>query len=183
MGSKGGTTVESREIDPILSEAAYDVLDQAAAASALPYIQYRGPQVAAPSPSREASKANTQTAAAAFGLDPGAGTYLPEPTTYAGGVQGYGVGDLYDQALAESIPPSLREDIDLLFAPVDYSEPGAENYDVTSRRAESDVFSGEYSQDLPQSRAPTTIMDEEDEEEDDPMSMFAITAEDRAGGR
>lgn len=45
--------------------------------------------------------ANTNRGASSFGLTPSAGTGMPPPTTFAGGVQGYSSGGLYDQALEE----------------------------------------------------------------------------------
>ena len=44
---------------------------------------------------------NTNAGALAFGMDAPTGTGMPAPQTYAGGVQGYGSGSLYDQALGE----------------------------------------------------------------------------------
>jgi hypothetical protein len=70
--------------------------------AALGNVAYYGPDVAAMTPMQMSAGQGINTAAGAFGL--GANDLsmgMPAPQTFAGGVQGYSSGDLYDQALRE----------------------------------------------------------------------------------
>jgi hypothetical protein len=68
----------------------------------LGYTPYYGPDVAAMTPMQVAAAQNVNQGASAFGLaapsDPMAG--MPTAETFAGGVQGYSSGPIYDQSLA-----------------------------------------------------------------------------------
>lgn len=76
------------------------VASRAQAVSNLGFAHWRGPDVAAFSPMQNAAFQGVSQAASAFGMPSGQGDYLPKPTTYAGGVQGYSAQPLYQQQLA-----------------------------------------------------------------------------------
>jgi hypothetical protein len=70
------------------------------------YMPYYGPDIAAFNPTQQAAFNSNIGAAEAFGMVPqGSLTAMqgmaPEATTYAGGLQAYSSGNLFDQALAE----------------------------------------------------------------------------------
>jgi hypothetical protein len=70
------------------------------------YMPYYGPDIAAFNPTQLAAFNSNIGAAEAFGMVPqGSLTAMqgmaPEATTYAGGLQAYSSGNLFDQALAE----------------------------------------------------------------------------------
>lgn len=102
-GGKGGSQTTTVQIPAWLQEAAQRNLARADQTSTIGYTPYYGPDVAALTPMQQAAMANTNQAALSFGLaapsDPMAG--VPLPQTFSGGVQGYGSGGLYDQALGE----------------------------------------------------------------------------------
>jgi hypothetical protein len=101
-GGKGGSTSTSVEIPAWLQDAAQANLAKATEISKTPFAPYYGPDVAALTPLQQAGMANTNAGASAFGMggtsSPTAG--MPAAQTYAGGMQGYSSGGLYDQALA-----------------------------------------------------------------------------------
>jgi hypothetical protein len=102
-GGKGGSTTSSVEIPAWLENAAQTNLARADQLSTIGYTPYYGPDVAALTPMQQASMQNTNQGASAFGMaaptDAMAG--MPQAQTFAGGVQGYSSGGLYDQALSE----------------------------------------------------------------------------------
>lgn len=102
-GGKGGSTTTSVEIPAWLENAAQTNLARADQLSTIGYTPYYGADVAALTPMQQASMQNTNQGAAAFGMaaptDAMAG--MPQAQTFAGGVQGYSSGGLYDQALSE----------------------------------------------------------------------------------
>lgn len=100
-GGKGGSQTTSVQIPAWLEQAAQSNLGRADELSKIGYTPYYGPDVAALTPMQEAAMRNTNAGAQAFGMDAPTGTGMPAPQTYAGGVQGYGSGSLYDQALGE----------------------------------------------------------------------------------
>ena len=77
------------------------VIDQAKAAQNVGYVPYMGPSVAAYTPAQQAAFNNVNAAAGAYGMEQAAGTGLPPPTTYAGGVQGYSSYPMYEQSLQQ----------------------------------------------------------------------------------
>ena len=99
--AKGGSQTTSVQIPAWLENAAKANLSRAEGTAAIGPTPYYGPDVAALTPMQEAAMANTNRGAAAFGMTPSAGTGMPPPTTFAGGVQGYSSGSIYDQALEE----------------------------------------------------------------------------------
>lgn len=103
-GGKGGTQTTEVKIPEWLEAAARENLARGQAVANIGYTPYYGPDVAAMTPMQLAAMQGTSSAAGAFGL-PGGGMTgmegMPTPQTFAGGVQGYSSGGLYDQALAE----------------------------------------------------------------------------------
>lgn len=103
-GGKGGTQTTEVKIPEWLEAAARENLARGQAVANIGYTPYYGPDVAAMTPMQLAAIQGTSSAAGAFGL-PGGGMTgmegMPTPQTFAGGVQGYSSGGLYDQALAE----------------------------------------------------------------------------------
>ena len=100
-GGKGGSQSTSVTIPAWLEEAAQRNIGRAENLAQIGYTPYYGPEVAAMTPMQLAAMQGTNQAAGAFGLgqvDPTAG--MPQSQTFAGGVQGYGSGGLYDEALA-----------------------------------------------------------------------------------
>lgn len=104
-GGKGGRESTEVKIPAWLEDAAKETLARGAYTSEIGYTPYYGPDVAAMTPIEIAANQGLASAAGAFGLPGGElsmGTEgMPMPQTFAGGVQGYSSGGLYDQALAE----------------------------------------------------------------------------------
>lgn len=104
-GGKGGRETTEVKIPEWLEAAAKENLARGQAVANLGPMPYYGPDVAAMTPLQIASNQGLSSAAGAFGLGGGGlsmGTEgMPTPQTFAGGVQGYSSGGLYDQALAE----------------------------------------------------------------------------------
>ena len=104
-GGKGGSQTTVQEIPKWLEEPTVRNLARAEQAANIGYTPYYGPEVAAFNPTQMAAMQSNIGAAEAFGLVPQgqltAAQGMPAPTTYAGGMQGYGSGDLYEQAVAE----------------------------------------------------------------------------------
>lgn len=102
-GGKGGSQTSSVEIPKWLEEPAKRNLARGEQAANIGYMPYYGPDVAALNPTQQAAMSNANSAASAFGLAApvGAGSGLPQAQTFAGGVQGYSSGDLFDQAVQE----------------------------------------------------------------------------------
>lgn len=102
-GGKGGSQTSAQSIPAWVEGPARENLAQARVAGQIGYMPYYGPEVAGLSPMQQQSMQNTYSGLQAFGLAP-EGQYqsnLPPLETYAGGVQGYGSGNLFDQAVAE----------------------------------------------------------------------------------
>lgn len=102
-GGKGGSNTSAQSIPAWVEGPAKENLAQARVAGQIGYMPYYGPEVAGLSPMQQQSMQNTYSGLQAFGLAP-QGQYqsnLPPMETYAGGVQGYGSGNLFDQAVAE----------------------------------------------------------------------------------
>lgn len=100
-GGKGGSQTTQVEIPEWLSSAAQANLAQGRDVSQIGYTPYYGPDVAALTPTQQATRANIGQFAQAFGMQGIPDMALGTPTTYAGGIQGYSSGDLYDQAVQE----------------------------------------------------------------------------------
>lgn len=101
-GGKGGKTTTEVKIPEWLESAARSNIGRAENVAGLGYTPYYGPDVAAMTPMQTAAGQGINTAAGAFGLGSGELSMgMPAPQTFAGGVQGYSSGGLYDQSLAE----------------------------------------------------------------------------------
>lgn len=104
-GGKGGSTTSKVEIPAWLESAAMENLARGRHVAQLGYAPYYGPDVAAMTPLQISANQGLASAAGAFGL-PGGGLSMgtegmPTQQTFAGGVQGYSSGGLYDQAVQE----------------------------------------------------------------------------------
>jgi hypothetical protein len=101
-GGKGGQSTTEVKIPEWLETAARGNIGRAENVAGLGYTPYYGPDVAAMTPMQTAAGQGINTAAGAFGLGSGELSMgMPAPQTFAGGVQGYSSGGLYDEALAE----------------------------------------------------------------------------------
>lgn len=105
MAKGGSTYVQSapqtvtQDIPQYIEDASKQNLALADKLAGIGYVPYYGPDIAALSPMQQAAMQNTQQAAGAFGMDTGAGQYMPEPTTFAGGVQGYSSAPMFEQSV------------------------------------------------------------------------------------
>ena len=97
--AKGGRESTDQTLPKFFETALQRGVGMGTDLAAMPYAEYRGPDVAAFSPMQQASFQNTQDAAAAFGMNSGAGSYMPTPVE-AGGVMGYSSAPVYDAARA-----------------------------------------------------------------------------------
>lgn len=100
-GGKGGKTTTEVQIPQYLEDAVRGNIARGSDVAKLGYTPYYGPDVAAMTPMQVAAAQNINQGASAFGLaapsDPMAG--MPQAQTFAGGVQGYSSGPIYDQSL------------------------------------------------------------------------------------
>ena len=100
-GGKGGKQTTEVQIPQWLEDAARENIARGSDVAKLGYTPYYGPDVAAMTPMQVAAAQNINQGASAFGLaapsDPMAG--MPEAQTFAGGVQGYSSGPIYDESL------------------------------------------------------------------------------------
>lgn len=104
MSSKGGSASSSVQIPDWIKGPAERNLARAETAAQIGYMPYYGPDVAAFSPQQQQAQQMAFGAGQAFGLIPQTqqfSTGLPQAQTFAGGLQGYSSGSLYDQAVAE----------------------------------------------------------------------------------
>ena len=105
-GGKGGKQTTTTTIPEWVREPAERNIARAETAQKIGYMPYYGPDIAAFNPTQNAAFSANIGAAEAFGLVPQGSLaafqgMAPAPTTYAGGIQAYSSGDLFDQALAE----------------------------------------------------------------------------------
>ena len=105
-GGKGGKETTTSGIPDWVQAPAERNIGRAELAQKIGYMPYYGPDVAAFNPTQLAAFNSNIGAAEAFGMVPqGSLTAMqgmaPEATTYAGGLQAYSSGNLFDQALAE----------------------------------------------------------------------------------
>lgn len=100
-GGKGGSSKSQVKIPAWLQNAAQANMARADKIAQIGYTPYYGPDVAAFNPTQQAAFQNTNDAAQAFGLaapsDPMAG--MPQPQTFANGVQGYSSQPMFQQSL------------------------------------------------------------------------------------
>jgi hypothetical protein len=105
-GGKGGKETTTSSIPAWVQAPAERNIARAELAQKIGYMPYYGPDVAAFNPTQLAAFNSNIGAAEAFGMVPqGSLTAMqgmaPEANTYAGGLQAYSSGNLFDQALAE----------------------------------------------------------------------------------
>ncbi|WP_347852481.1 hypothetical protein [Planktomarina sp.] len=105
-GSKGGSRQTTSTLPAWVQAPAERNIARAEQAQKIGYMPFYGPDVAAFNPTQQAAFNTNIGAAEAFGMLPqGSLTAMqgmaPEPQTFAGGLQGYSSGALFDQALAE----------------------------------------------------------------------------------
>lgn len=105
-GGKGGSQTTSSSIPDWVQAPAERNIARAETAQKVGYMPFYGPDVAAFNPTQQAAFNSNIAAAEAFGMVPqGSLTAMqgmaPTPNTYAGGLQAYSSGSLFDQALAE----------------------------------------------------------------------------------
>jgi hypothetical protein len=100
-GGKGGKQTTEVQIPQYLEDAVKENIARGSDVAKLGYTPYYGPDVAAMTPMQTAAAQNINQGASAFGLaapsDPMAG--MPTAETFAGGVQGYSSGPIYDESL------------------------------------------------------------------------------------
>tara|TARA_Y100000015_G_C2392696_1_gene91018 strand:+ start:1436 stop:1930 length:495 start_codon:yes stop_codon:yes gene_type:complete len=116
-GGKGGSSSTSVQIPAYIEDAAKSNLGLADKISNIGYTPYYGPDVAAFSPMQDAAFQNTQGAASAFGMNTGAGQYMPEATEFAGGVKGYSSAPTYEQSVENlaQFRPAQKQYMDTFF--------------------------------------------------------------------
>lgn len=102
-GGKGGSTTSRVEIPAWAEEAARANLARADQLAQIGFVPETAalPTVAAFSPAQEAAFQGTNLMASAFGLPAAAGTGMPAPTEFAGGIRGYSAAPLYEAAVAD----------------------------------------------------------------------------------
>lgn len=100
-GGKGGSQTSSVKLPGFIEDAVERAIARGEAAGRIGFVPSTGPDVAAFTPMQEASFAGTNQAASAFGLPTATGTGLPQPLTFAGGVQGLSSRGLFDQMVSD----------------------------------------------------------------------------------
>ena len=105
--AKGGSTSQETNLPKFVETGLRQSIGMGRDVSQMGYTPYYGPDVAAFSPMQQAAFEGTNQMAGAFGMPTAQGQYMPEPTTYAGGVQGYSSAPVFEQAqqaLQENAP-------------------------------------------------------------------------------
>lgn len=100
-GGKGGSSKSEVKIPAWLQDAARANMARADKIAQIGYTPYYGPDVAAFNPMQQAAFQNTADAASAFGMAAPANGMagMPQPQTFANGVQGYSSQPMFQQAL------------------------------------------------------------------------------------
>ena len=98
-GGKGGSQTTQASVPQWLEDPARRNIERAEEISQIGYVPYSGPEVAAFTPSQVTAMNNNASMAGAYGRA-GGGFTMPEPTQFAGGVQGYSSLPLYEQSIA-----------------------------------------------------------------------------------
>jgi len=101
-GGKGGSQTSRVEIPAYIEGPSRRNLQRAEQLAQVGYMPYYGPSVAAFTPMQAQAMQSTADAAAAFGLAPQMDVMagMPQAQDF-GGVQGYGTGQMFEQALAD----------------------------------------------------------------------------------
>jgi hypothetical protein len=103
-GGKGGSQKSKVTIPQWIEQPTIRNLTRAEQVAKMGYQPYYGPEVAAFTPMQQQAMQSQYDAASAFGMAPMGGDAMagmPTPTEYAGGVMGYGSGDIFDQSVNE----------------------------------------------------------------------------------
>ena len=103
-GGKGGSQSSKVEIPQWIEQPTIRNLARAEQVARMGYQPYYGPEVAAFTPMQQQAMQSQYDAASAFGMAPMGGDAMagmPTPTEYAGGVMGYGSGDIFEQSVNE----------------------------------------------------------------------------------
>jgi hypothetical protein len=126
-GGKGGSKTTRTEIPAYIEDAAKSNLGLADKISNIGYTPYYGPDVAAFTPMQDASFQNTQDAASAFGMNAGAGQYMPEATEFAGGGMGYSSAPMFEQSVENlaQFRPAQSQYMDTFFMNPQTGEAGS----------------------------------------------------------
>ena len=96
----GGTKEDKVTLPKFYETALQQQIGMAGDASATGYVPYYGPDVAAFSPMQQAAFQGTDQMASAFGMPTTGGQqYMPAPTTFADGTQGYSSQPLFQQSV------------------------------------------------------------------------------------
>lgn len=100
-GGKGGSSKSQTTIPTWIQEPAIRNIARAEDVARMGYQPYYGPEVAAFNPMQTAAMQSAADAAYAFGIGPqmNVSSSIPQPTEYAGGIQGYGSGDIFEQSV------------------------------------------------------------------------------------
>ena len=97
--AKGGETVSEKTAPKFAETAEQQKIGLGRDLSAMGYNPYIGPDIASMSPMEQAAYQGTDMMAGAFGMPTtGGASYMPEPTTFAGGVQGYSSAPMFGEA-------------------------------------------------------------------------------------
>lgn len=101
-GGKGGSQTSKVEIPSWIQGPASRNIQRAEQLAQVGYMPYYGPSVAALTPMQLQAMQSTADAAAAFGIAPQMDVTagMPQAQDF-GGIQGYGSGQMFEQALAE----------------------------------------------------------------------------------
>jgi len=101
-GGKGGRQNNEVIMPAFAEKALQQGVGMAQDVSALGYVPYYGPDVAAFSPQQQAAFQGTNQMADAFGMPSAASQqYMPQAQTFDGGIQGYSSAPAFDQAVSE----------------------------------------------------------------------------------
>jgi hypothetical protein len=103
-GGKGGSQKSKVTIPQWIEQPTIRNLTRAEQVARMGYQPYYGPEVAAFTPMQQQAMQSQYDAASAFGMAPMGGDAMagmPTATEYAGGVMGYGSGDIFDQSVNE----------------------------------------------------------------------------------
>jgi len=147
-GGKGGSSSSVQEIPKWMEEPAIRNIARAEDIQRMGYMPWYGPDVAAFNPTQQAAAQANIGAAEAFGLvQPNTLTAyqgMPEPTTYAGGVQGYSSAPMFEQGVEtlRQKQPGTMAQYDALFGA--NTQPGGGG-GITGPSFSDQVSSGNFS--------------------------------------
>lgn len=148
-GGKGGSQTAETSVPDWVEQPARRNLARAEEISKIGYVPYGGPEVAAFTDGQNAAFSNNNAMANAYGMQGGANT-MPQPTQYAGGVQGYSSLPLYDEAIAQlaaSRPGQYGAIMRQFLNPNTGAGPGAQTAAVSGAPVVSDRDSNEPGRD------------------------------------